>query len=299
MPSISSIIYDADSYDIAVSVSKDLGIKENNMVEMIRTAWADGEFKMRFSKAVESGDTILIMRLYPNVNDNIVKLMFALKKLNDMGKRTKVVIPYLAYARQDKEFLQGEVASVYVLGDMLAHYGVEELIVMDVHNQAIGDKLGVKLRNVSAIGSLAGELKASASAENTLVISPDEGSIERSKAFAEAIGAKYTFLEKHRDRITGDITTDNKEIDAGGKEAVIFDDMIATGGTIINAAKIAKANGASKVIAVCTHALLLNSAAEKLKSAGIDDIIATNSIRNGFAKVDISHLIADALRPGS
>ncbi len=291
-----SIVYDSASYDIAKDVASDLGLGDADTVGIEKTQFKDGEFKLRFSKPVLHDSAVLIMRMYPNVNDNIIELLFALKKLKDMGKRIKLVIPYLAYARQDKEFLEGEVASIYVLGDIMAHYGVEELISIDIHNSVIISRFGTKIRNLSAIGPLAKELKPLMPEDNALVLSPDEGAIDRSSAFAEELGAAYTYLKKHRDRVTGEITTDDKSIDAEGKGVVIFDDMIATGGTVINAARIARASGASKVVAVCTHALLLNGAADKLKESGVDEIISTNSISNAFAKVDVSRLISEALR---
>ena len=291
-----SIIYDRASYDLAKGVAKDLGAGEGEMVEIIRTAFKDGEFKLRFSKEVKADEAVLVMRLYPNANDNVVALMFALSKLKGMGKSIRVVLPYLAYARQDKEFLSGEVASIYVIGDMMAHYGVKELITIDVHSQRIIGSFGVKVTNLSASSMLAEYLRSSGRLSNPLVISPDEGSIERARIFAEYIEADYTHLEKHRDRTTGEITTDEKELGVKGREAIIFDDMIVSGGTIANAAKMAKSNGATKVLAVCTHALLIDGAPDKLKDAGVDSIIASNTISNNFAGIDVSALISKALQ---
>ena len=291
-----SIICDDASYDLAEAIAKDLGVDGEKIVKMERTGFEDGEFKLRFSRDVKSEEVILVLRLYPHVNDNIIEMILALKKLNDIGKSIKVVLPYLAYARQDKEFLPGEIASIYVLGDIMAHYGVKELVVIDVHNLEIMAKMGIKASNISAIGILAERLRESGLPDKPIVISPDKGSVERSRIFAEAIGAEYAYLEKHRDRVTGDVTTEYKELGLSGRTAVIFDDMMVSGGTVINAAKIARANGASRIIAVCTHALLIDGAAEKLKAAGVDEIIASNTISNDFSEADVSHLISEALR---
>ncbi|MEM4839123.1 MAG: ribose-phosphate diphosphokinase, partial [Candidatus Micrarchaeaceae archaeon] len=175
-----SIIYDSASYDLANGMAKDLGLGLDGMVEIIRTAFKDGEFKLRFSNEVKADEAVLVMRMYPNVNDNVVALMFALSKLKSMGKSIRVVLPYLAYARQDKEFLSGEVASIYVIGDMMAHYGVKELITIDVHSHDILGRLGVRVTNLSASSMLSEYLNNSGGLSNPLVISPDEGSIERS-----------------------------------------------------------------------------------------------------------------------
>ncbi|MEM0149918.1 MAG: ribose-phosphate diphosphokinase, partial [Candidatus Micrarchaeaceae archaeon] len=226
MASAFSIVCDGASYDLAKAVAKDLGVGDEGIVTMDRTEFKDGEFKLRFSKDVKSDEAVLILRMYPHVNDNIVEMILALKKLNDMGKSIKVVLPYLAYARQDKEFLPGEVASIYALGDMMAHYNVNELIVLDVHSADIGARMGIKVRNISAIGMLAEHLKNSSLQGKPLVISPDKGSAERSRVFADAINAEFTYLEKHRDRVTGEVTTEDKELGLGGRAAVIFDDMI-------------------------------------------------------------------------
>ena len=106
-----SIICDDASYDLAEAIAKDLGVDGEKIVKMERTGFEDGEFKLRFSIDVKSEEAVLVLRLYPHVNDNIIEMILALKKLNDIGKSIKVVLPYLAYARQDKEFLPGEIAS--------------------------------------------------------------------------------------------------------------------------------------------------------------------------------------------
>ncbi|EQD67404.1 ribose-phosphate pyrophosphokinase [mine drainage metagenome] len=259
------IAYDQSSADLAIGLSSKLGMPKEGMIEIKRTSFLDSEFKIQFSEEVRGRDVLLISRIYPGINDNIVALMFALKKLNDLGNSVSVAMPYLAYARQDREFLKGEAASIFVLADMLKHYGVKGLIVFDMHNTSIISSLGIKVRNITAIPYLAECIAKLGDTGNMFVISPDEGSKGRSEVFAKAIGAECTYLEKRRDRVTGEIDTKSKDIDLSGKDAIIFDDMIATGGSMANAAKIAKVNGAKRVIAVCTHALMLDSDRKKAR----------------------------------
>jgi ribose-phosphate pyrophosphokinase len=104
-------------------------------------------------------------------------------------------------------------------------------------------------------------------------------------------------LKKSRDRTTGEVTVDEKlDADVSGRDAILVDDMISSGSSIVKAAEMLHKKGAGKVYAVCAHALLIGDAAQKIKAAGVQDIIATNSVPGEYARVDLSPAIADALK---
>jgi ribose-phosphate pyrophosphokinase len=129
---------------------------------------------------------------------------------------------------------------------------------------------------------------------NPIVVSPDEGGIERAKKFARLINANILSLVKTRDRFTGDVSISlSEELPLKKRTALIVDDMISTGTSVIKAIELLKKNNIGDVYVICTHALLLDDAKEKLLKAGIREILSTNSIPNEFAKVDLSSVISD------
>jgi ribose-phosphate pyrophosphokinase len=134
-------------------------------------------------------------------------------------------------------------------------------------------------------------------AEDIVVVSPDKGAVERSKAFAKHFGedVPVDFFEKKRDVKTGEITMKG-ELSLENKDIVVADDIIATGGTMSRAIELAKKGGAKKVYAVATHALLLQNARYRIINAGADEIIGTDSINNEAAKVSLAHLISEYLQ---
>jgi ribose-phosphate pyrophosphokinase len=129
---------------------------------------------------------------------------------------------------------------------------------------------------------------------NPIVVSPDEGGIERAKKFARLINANILSLVKTRDRFTGDVSISlSEDLPLKKRTALIVDDMISTGTSVIKAIELLKKNNVGDVYVICTHALLLDDAKEKLLKAGIKGILSTNSIPNEFAKVDLSSVISD------
>lgn len=286
------IIHDDDSNELAEKLSKEAGFKKANYN---RTIYPDGETKVRLSEDITESDVILIKRMYPEINRNIVELMMLVENLDSKHNAIHLILPYLPYARQDKEFLHGEIISIKSLLNVLSHFNVKSVITFDMHSIAIKSMSKINITNVSAIKPLAKYIKEAFKLANPMVISPDKGAEERAKSFASILGCSYVVLEKNRNRETGEVVTKRKDIGAINFEAIIVDDMVSTGGSMANAAAIAKQNGASKVFAVFTHALLINDAAKKLYSAGVDYIISSNTIINDYQKVDIAEEIADAI----
>src|SRR5581483_3372452 len=134
--------------------------------------------------------------------------------------------------------------------------------------------------------------------ERPLNASPDEGGADRAGQFARILGLEDPLvLKKKRDRQTGEVTMDcSADVDVNGRDVIIVDDMISSGTSIIKASEILSRLGAGRIYATCSHALLLDNAQEKLKRAGIRDIISTNSIPGDYARVDLSTLVAESIK---
>ena len=152
-----------------------------------------------------------------------------------------------------------------------------------------------KTENISAIPELVKYFKK-LKLKNPLVISPDQGGKNRVMDFANELGSNYVALEKKRDRKTGRVKIQTKNIDiVSNRDLILVDDMISTGGSIIKATQFLKKQKCKKVYVACTHALLIDNAEKKIKKAGVTNIISTNTIPGKTSLVDISNIIAKAI----
>ncbi|GAH31102.1 unnamed protein product, partial [marine sediment metagenome] len=205
-------------------------------------------------------------------------------------------VPYLAYARQDKLFRPGESQFGNVILRLINALSIDEFYTVDIHAPLIMEECLCKAINIDSMKLLADYVK-SKGAKDIVVVSPDKGAIERSSAFAKHFGEDIPveLLEKERNVKTGEIEMSGT-LNLKDKDVVIADDIIATGGTMATAIKIAKESGARKVFAVATHALLLQQAKFRIIKAGADEIIGTDSIDNEASKVSLAKIIADYLK---
>jgi ribose-phosphate pyrophosphokinase len=256
--------------------------------------FSDGESKVRFPSV--NGTCIVVQSTYPPTDTHLLQLMMLSRKcVEDGASEVCAVVPYLAYARQDKAFLEGELATVSLIARLFAAAGIKSLITIDMHSEAGMSKFAsVDVVNVSAVPHLA-SYAAGMGLHQPIAISPDAGGEARVKEFAKNMGIESIVLKKTRNRTTGEVTIEAPQRDLAGRDAILVDDMISSGGSIIAAAKVLRSVRAGRIYALCSHALLLGDSADKIIKAGVDDIIATNSIPNKYAKVDVSSAISETL----
>jgi ribose-phosphate pyrophosphokinase len=210
------------------------------------------------------------------------------------AKSVTAVVPYLAYARQDKIFLQGEAISIEIIAGMLKTAGVSNLITVNVHQEKILTNMPFPARSVSAIPLLADHFKQRG-CEKAFALAPDEGAVYIAQQAKKILGGECGYLEKHRDRYTGQVTMEKKTLELKGNTVIIFDDIISTGGTIVAAARILKDLGARRVYAACVHPILINNAEERILEAGVEDVIGTDSVPSHASKVSLAPLLSKEL----
>ena len=284
------IISDDQNSPLARKISLDLHAEYKNIELRI---FADGESKIRLDNMAKK-NCIIIHSTYPPTDQHLMQLFMIMYKCKEDGaKDICVVSPYLAYTRQDKVFVDGEIITINLVGKILACLGITKLITIDTHKP---NALNYSFATIdlTAIPSLSSYVKHNLTMNNPIVISPDEGGIERAKKFAGLINANSLSLVKTRDRFTGDVSI--SLLDQGplkNCDALIVDDMISTGASIMKTIELLKKYHIGNVYAICTHALLLDDAKQKLLNAGIKEVISTNSIPNEFAKVDLSSVISN------
>lgn len=284
------IISDDQNSPLAKKISLDLHAEYKNIELRI---FADGESKIRLDNMAKK-NCIIIHSTYPPTDQHLMQLFMIMYKCKEDGaKDICVVSPYLAYTRQDKVFVDGEIITINLVGKILACLGITKLVTIDSHKP---NALNYSFATIdlTAIPSLSSYVKHNLTMNNPIVISPDEGGIERAKKFAGLINANSLSLVKTRDRFTGDVSI--SLLDQGSLkncDALIVDDMISTGTSIMKTIELLKKYRIGDVYAICTHALLVDDAKQKLLNAGIKEVISTNSIPNEFAKVDLSSVISN------
>jgi len=279
------------------AIAKELGFEATLLNHRL---FPDGETYIRFPDPIQGETVVLVQTTAPNPDRKLMQLMFIARTAKELGAaRIIAVIPYLAYARQDKRFLEGEALSFDIILSMMESAGVNDTVLIDIHNEKAVDALRqrheMRIHNLTAIFYLAEYMKEN-SYEGAYSLSPDLGRSELVEKVSEVMGGGFAFFMKVRDRYTGKTTMKVKNLDLDGKDVVIFDDIISSGGTMARAIQGLKDQGAGKVAAVCTHALPVPGANEKLKNAGADKIVATDTVESIYETVSVAKLVADFLK---
>jgi ribose-phosphate pyrophosphokinase len=252
----------------------------------------DGESKINIRAKPKKGKIIVVQSTFPPVDSNMIQALALISKAKQYSPNVIAVIPYLGYARQDQEFLPGEIITIKVIANLFKASGASKIIVVDIHSKIALNQFKIPSKNVSAVPNLVNYFKKLRLKE-PLVVSPDLGGASRAKEFAKHFGTKFIALKKQRNRKTGKVlikSSNHKEVK--GRDLVLVDDMISTGGSIIKATQFLKKQKCKRVFVACTHALLMNNAEKKIRKAGVSQIISTNTIPGKTSKVDVSSSIA-------
>ena len=296
------LIAGPSSQILGVRIAQELGIEVINTETKL---FPDGENYLRINiedeTLIADKEVIIVQSTGPsssgNQNSRLMELFMMIDSVKRMGAaRIIVVAPYLAYARQDKTFRPGESQFANVIFRIINSMGIDEFYSVDIHAPEVMDECSCKAINIDPMKLLADYI-SSKGANDIVVVAPDKGAIERSKAFAKHFGENVPVdvFEKERDVKTGEIKMTGT-LSLKDKDVVIADDIIATGGTMASAVKLARKSGANKIFAVATHALLLDQAKFRILKAGADEIIGTDAIDNEVSKVSLAKTIADYLK---
>ena len=243
--------------------------------------FSDGEVTVEINQNVRARDVFVVQSTCAPTNENLMELFImvdALKRAS--ARRITAVIPYFGYARQDRRPRSTRVPiSAKVVANMLQTVGVERVLTMDLHADQIQGFFDIPVDNIYASPVLLSDLQ-SKSYTNLVVISPDIGGVVRARALAKQLGCDLAIIDKRRPtanvsevmHVIGDVT---------GRDCVLLDDMIDTGGTIVKAAETLFDNGAADVIVAATHAVMAGPAIQRLMDSPIHKIVVTNTINLG------------------
>ncbi|HID90611.1 TPA: ribose-phosphate diphosphokinase [Candidatus Bathyarchaeota archaeon] len=256
----------------------------------------DGEVYLRLLGDVKGEDVAVIQTTAPPQDTNLIELFLLVDAANDLGaKRVTAVVPYLAYARQDRRFLDGEAVSVNTVIRILNSLGIDEFITFNVHAEHILEKFEMPARSLSAVPLLAEYLRERGLG-GAMSFAPDKGAIGMARRASDVLKGGYGWIMKERDRETGELRLKAARLDVKGKRVVVFDDIISTGGTVALAVKTLVEQGAESVYAACVHPLLVGDALPKIIMSKARGVVGTDCIPSPVSAVSVAPLIAEALR---
>ena len=275
---------------LALKIAKNLHT-ELSGVEIF--VFPDLEKRIRIAEKVLGDDCIVVQSASIPPDENYMELFIMIDALKRSGaKIIKAVIPYLGYQRQDHIFRDGEAVSLEVIASILERVGMTELFSFDFHSPKIPEIFSVPVHHLSALPIFAENIKKNFDLSKIILVSPDMGGIRRIKEISEMLGnIPYAIIEKNRDLANGEINDSAVEGDVRGKIAVIVDDMISTGKTMVEAAEILIASGALKVFTYATHPVFAKDAGKLLQHSRIERVIVSDTIDipryNLFPKLEI------------
>lgn len=281
------IVGGSSSRDLAKDLAAVMGCA---YVQAASTRFPDGECYTRIDSDSLNDDVVIVQNTYPD--ENIIEMFLLQDAVRRMGAKTiTLVIPYFGYARQDRIFKPGEPESAKVLAN---HLGMDcdRVLTIDIHKETVLSHFACPTKDLKAAEAIADYFKDKGI---DIVLAPDIGAADRAKDVGSRMGVPYDHLEKTR--LSGvDVRIAPAKMDCTGKNVLIVDDIIATGGTIIAATEQLKAAGAKSVTVACTHGVFVNNAIERLTGSNLDGVLCCNTLENGVSHISVAGTIAKALR---
>ncbi len=278
------------------------GILDTPISDALVTRFSDGEIRVQINETVRGADVFVIQSLTNPSNQHIMELLLILDALKrSSAGRITAVIPYYAYARQDRQDKPRTPVSAKVVADIISKVGAQRVVAVDLHSPQIQGFFDIPLDHISALPVIHEYIKKNMVLSNPVIVSPDAGGVERARLLANKLGCGIAIIYKRRPEpnkaevldVVGDID---------GKEVIIIDDLIDTAGTMVAAANMLVNMGAKKIYACATHGVLSGPAVDRLTDSVVEEVVVTNTIPlqdKMFSKlkvVSIAPLLAEAIR---
>jgi len=299
MPNIIKVFSGNANPELAKEICEHLNISLSK-VEVRR--FSDGEIFVEIGENVRGTDVFVIQPTCTPVNDHLMELVIMVDALRRASaRRITAVLPYYGYARQDRKVAPRVPITAKVVAEMLMVVGVRRVLAMDLHAGQIQGFFNIPVDHLYAAPVLLEYINEAFN--NVIMVSPDAGGVERTRAFAKRLKTDLAIIDKRRDR-PNESKAMNVIGDVEGKTAILLDDMVDTAGTLCSAAAMLMEAGAAEVHACCSHGVLSGPAIERLEASVIKSLVITNSIPlRGKAKecdkitvLSVSQLLGEAIR---
>ncbi|MGD8175623.1 ribose-phosphate pyrophosphokinase [Marinimicrobium sp. ARAG 43.8] len=287
--------------ELAHKIVDCLGIE---MGDVSVSQFSDGEISVELNTNVRGRDVFVVQPTCAPTNRNIMELMIMIDALRRASAgRITAVVPYFGYARQDRRVRSARVPiTAKVVADMMVGVGIDRLLTVDLHAEQIQGFFDVPVDNVYGSPVLLEDVEKQ-NFEDLIVVSPDIGGVVRARALAKQLSVDLAIIDKRRPNPNvAEVMNIIGEVD--GRTCLLVDDMVDTAGTLCNAAQALKNQGASRVLAYCTHPVLSGNAIEKINNSQLDELVVTDSIPlseeaqqcSRIRTLTLSKMLAEAVR---
>ncbi len=266
--------------ELAKSISSYIGVK---LADASIRKFADGENFVKINENIRGEDVFIIQSTSPPVNDHLIELLIAIDAARRASaKRITAVMPYFGYARQDRKDEGRTSISAKLIANLITSAGANRVVTIDLHAGQIQGFFDIPLDNLFSVNELIQDMKKISISQNShdslAIVSPDVGGVVRARAFAKRINAALVIIDKRREK-EGESEVMNIIGEVKNKTCIILDDIADSAGTLCNAARALKENGANDIYSYIVHGVLSGNALEKIKNSDIKELVLTDSIQ--------------------
>ncbi len=266
--------------------------------------FADGEIYVEINENIRGNSIFVIQSIATPANDNLMELLICIDALRrSSAKNITAVIPYFGYARQDRKVVPRTAISAKLVSNLITNAGAHRIVTVDLHAGQIQGFFDIPVDNLFSTPIFSKHIKKYISNKNIICVAPDVGGVERARALGQKLNVGLAIVDKRRPA-PGKSQVMNIIGNVKGKNCLLVDDIIDSGGTIVNAAKALKEKGAKDVYVYVTHGVLSGNAVEQINNSKIKKLILTDTIDNSnkikksskIVVLSISNLMAEAIK---
>ena len=277
---------------------------KNKLVNSSIRKFSDGEIYIEINENIRGNSIFIIQSISSPANDNLMELLLCIDALKrSSAKNITAVIPYFGYARQDRKVVPRTSISAKLVSNLITKAGADRVVTVDLHAGQIQGFFDIPVDNLFSTPIFARHIKKKIKSKNLICVAPDVGGVERTRALGRKLDIGLAIIDKRRPS-PGKSQVMNVVGNVKGKTCIITDDIIDSGGTIVNAADALIKRGAKEVYVYVTHGVLSGEAVEKIKNSKIKNLVVTDTIDNSdkvkksrnIEVLSISNLLAEAMK---
>ncbi len=277
---------------------------KNKLVNSSIRKFSDGEIYIEINENIRGNSIFIIQGISSPANDNLMELLLCIDALKrSSAKNITAVIPYFGYARQDRKVVPRTSISAKLVSNLITKAGADRIVTVDLHAGQIQGFFDIPVDNLFATPIFSRHIKKKIKSKNLICVAPDVGGVERARALGRKLDIGLAIIDKRRPA-PGKSQVMNVIGNVKGKTCIIVDDIIDSGGTIVNAADALSKRGAKEVHVYVTHGVLSGEAVEKIEKSKIKNLVVTDTIDNSdkvkksrnLEVLSISNLLAEAMK---
>ena len=287
--------------NLSTKISKYL---KNRLINSSIRKFSDGEIYIEINENIRGNSIFIIQSVSSPANDNLMELLLCIDALKrSSAKNVTAVIPYFGYARQDRKVVPRTSISAKLVSNLITNAGADRIVTLDLHSGQIQGFFDIPVDNLFATPIFARHIKRKIKSKNLICVAPDVGGTARARALGKMLNIGLAIVDKRRPS-PGKSEVMNVIGNVNNKTCIIVDDIIDSGGTIVNAAKILKQKGAKDVHVYVSHGVLSGDAVDKIKKSKIKNLVITDTIDNSnkvknvknIEILTISNLVGEAIK---